>query len=148
MSAIQTTENNRVDEKGRITCEVYSYRLTRRFEITSPEPVRIAKVAGEVTELLRNGAHVESLAPRYVYTRLADLKIRMIGEATANARERAERIATESKCRIGAVKEARAGVLQVTTPWSTEVSDSGVNDTSTIEEVNSVVHLSFVIEAT
>ncbi len=149
LGAIDTTENFRVDEKGHETREVVSYKLVRRFEVTSSEPGRVAKAAGEVTELLKTGAHIESLAPRYVYTKLAGLKVRMIGEATANARERAERIACESKCRIGAVKDARAGVLQVTTPWSTEVSDSGVNDTSAIEkEVNSVVHLVFIIEAT
>ncbi len=149
LGAIDTIENFRVDEKGHETREVASYKLVRRFEVTSSDPTRVAKAAGEVTELLKTGAHVESLEPRFVYTKLAELKVRMIGEATANARDRAERIAVESKCRIGAVKDARTGVLQVTTPWSTEVSDSGVNDTSSIEkEVNSVVHLTFTIEST
>jgi hypothetical protein len=147
LTAINTTENFRTDEKGRETRELLSYTLSRRFEVTSSDVGRVAKAAGEVTELLKTGAHVESLSPRFVYTRLADLKVRMIGEATANGRERAERIAAESKCRIGALKEARAGVLQVTTPWSTEVSDTGVDDTSTIEkDAKSVVHLTFIVE--
>lgn len=106
---------------------------------------RVLDVAGSAK--IRIGAHVESLAPDFVYTKLADLKVRMLGEATANARERAERIASGSGCRVGAVKEASAGVLQITPPWSTEVTSSGVNDTSSIEkDVTSVVHLSMMIE--
>jgi hypothetical protein len=90
---------------------------------------------------------VESLAPEFIYTKLADLKLIMIGEATANARERAERIAKESRCKVGSVKDARAGVLQITRPWSTEVTSSGANDTSSVEkDVTSVVHLSLVID--
>jgi len=70
----------------------------------------------------------------------------MIGEATANARERAERIAKESGCAVTTVKDARAGVLQITRPWSTETTASGANDTSSVEkDVTAVVHLSLVI---
>lgn len=93
LGAIDTTEHHRTDEKGRETREVVAYRLARQFELSSPDPARVARAAGEVTELLKTGAHVESVSPRFVFTKLADLKIRMIGEATANARERAERIA-------------------------------------------------------
>jgi hypothetical protein len=81
-----------------------------------------------------------------VVTNLGDLKLRVIGEATANARARAELIATNSRCRVGEVREARAGVLQITPPWSTEVTSSGVNDTTSIEkDITSVVSLDVFI---
>ncbi len=148
LGAIDTHTHYRPDDKGRETREVTAYRLSRRIEVRSGDPGRVAQAAGEVTELLKTGAHVESGAPRYLYTKLADLKVRMIGEATANARERAERIAAESRCRIGAVKDARAGVLQITPPWSVDVSDSGLNDTSSIEkDVTAVMRLAFAIES-
>jgi len=144
---IRTETHYRRDEKGNETREITSYRLVRVFEIRTPDVKKVEKTSGEVTEILRTGAHVESLAPEFIYTKLADLKLVMIGEATANARERAERIAKESRCRIGTVKDARAGVLQITRPWSTEVTSSGANDTSSVEkDVTSVVHLSLVIE--
>ena len=45
------------------------------------------------------------------------------------------------------MKDARAGVLQITRPWSTEVASYGIHDTSTIEkDVTSTVHLTFLIE--
>lgn len=147
LGAIDTTAHFGRDERGNATRDVVSYELARSFEISTPDPARVQKAAGEVTELLKSGAHVESLLPKFVFTKLSDLKIRMVGEATANGRERAERIAAESKCRLGAVKDARAGVFQVTQPNSMEVSDRGVNDTTTIEkDVSAVVHLTFLID--
>ncbi len=146
LGAIHTTRHYRLDEKGRETRELLSISLSRGFTVTWADVGKVAQAAGEVTELLQTGAHVESAAPRYVYTKLADLKVRMLGEATANARQRADLIARESRCRIGAVKDARAGVLQITPPWSTEVTASGVNDASSIEkDITSVVHLTLMI---
>jgi len=144
---IHTTPHYRRDDKGRETREVLAYQLSRRFLVRLADVGRVAKAAGEVTGLIKTGAHVESLGPEYIYTGLAGLKVAMIGEATADARERAEHIAAGSKCRIGAVKEARAGVLQITPPWSNEVSSGGINDTSSIEkDITAVVHLKITIE--
>lgn len=145
--AIDTSIHLERDAKGNETRKVDSYLLTRRIRVTLADVERVARAAGEVTELLKSGVQVESGAPEYVYTKIADLKIRMIGEATANARLRAERIAEGTRCRLGAVKDARAGVLQITRPWSTDTSSGGMNDTSTVEkDVTSVVQLTFVIE--
>ncbi|HZE99841.1 MAG TPA: SIMPL domain-containing protein [Planctomycetota bacterium] len=144
---IRTETHYRKDEKGNSTREITSHELSRAFEIRTSEVRLVEKASGEVTEILRTGAHVESLAPDFVYTKLSDLKIAMIGEATRNARERAEQIAAGSGCRIGSVKDARAGVLQVTRPWSTETTSSGANDTSSVEkDVMSVVHLTLTID--
>jgi len=49
--------------------------------------------------------------------------------------------------RVTEVRNARMGVMQITRPHSTEVSDAGVNDTSSIEkDVMSVVSLSLGLE--
>ncbi|MCI0341908.1 MAG: SIMPL domain-containing protein [Planctomycetales bacterium] len=144
---INTETHYRPGPKGQPTREVAAYALTREFRVASPDVAGVGKAAGEVTQLLRTGAHVVSIAPEFVYTKLADLKIRMVREATENGRERAETIAEGSGCRIGAVKEARAGVLQITPPWSTEASSEGIHDTSTVEkDVTAVVRLTFMIE--
>jgi len=134
------------DANGRDTQVIFAHRMTRHFDITTPDCDRVHAAAGAVTDLLRTGLQVESRPPSFLYTRLAELKVRMVGEATANARERGETIARGSGCRIGPVLDARAGVLQITAPWSTEVTSSGIHDTGTIEkDVTSVVHLRFEI---
>ena len=146
LGPIHTVSHRRRDEKGLELPETIAFELWRTFSIRTNEVNRIAQAAGQVTELLKGGARVESLAPDYVFTGLQDLKIEMLGLATADARQRAERIAAESRCRIGEVREARAGVLQITPPWSTDVSSSGINDTSSIEkDITSVVHLNLEI---
>jgi len=145
---IHTVAHHKRDDKGNELREVVSYGLSRTFSIRTPDVEKVSKAAGEVTELLQGGAHVESLRPDFVYTRLQDLKVEMLGEATRNARERAELIARESRCRVGAVRDARAGVLQITPPFSTEVSSGGMNDTSSIDkDITSVVHLTLIIES-
>jgi len=145
---INTVTHYRRDEKGNETRDITSYRLARTFEIRTPDVRKVEKASGEVTEILKSGAQVSSLAPEFIYTKLSDLKIVMIGEATANARERAERIAKESGCAVTTVKDARAGVLQITRPWSTETTSSGANDTSSVEkDVTAVVHLSMLIKS-
>jgi uncharacterized protein len=107
----------------------------------------VAGAAAEVTELIKDNVLVVSAAPEYHYTKLSDLKIQMIGEASKDARARAEQIALNAGCALTEVRNARMGVLQITTPNSTEVSDSGINDTSTIDkDVMSVVSLTIGLE--
>jgi hypothetical protein len=145
---IATVTHYKRDAKGKETREAVSYELRRTFRVDTQEVEKVDRAAGKVTDLVRGGIQVMSVEPEYVYTKLADLKIEMMGRATANARERAEQIATKSGCRVGVVKEARAGVFQITAPWSTEVSGYGVYDTSTIEkDITAVVHLLLTIES-
>lgn len=146
--AISTDVHRKKDDKGNELREVVSYELTRSFTVTVEDVRRVERVAGEATELLKGGLRVLCDAPEYVVTNLGEWKMKVIAEATANARARAELIATNSKCRVGEVREARAGVLQITPPWSTEVSAGGQNDTSTVEkDITSVVSLDVAILA-
>jgi hypothetical protein len=146
--AIATEVHRKKDEKGNALRDVLSYELTRSFTVTTEDVRKVERVAGEVTELLKGGLRVMCSAPEYLVTNLGEHKMKVIAEATANARARAELIATNSKCRVGEVREARAGVLQITPPWSTEVSAGGQNDTTTIEkDITSVVSLDVAILA-
>jgi hypothetical protein len=144
---IHTVAHHKRDDKGNELRDVAAYELSRVFAVRTPDVEKVSRAAGEVTELLQGGAHVESLRPDFVCTRLQELKVEMLGEATRNARARAELIARESRCRVGAVRDARAGVLQITPPFSTEVSGGGMNDTTSVEkDITSVVHLTVHIE--
>jgi uncharacterized protein len=107
---------------------------------------KIAGIAREATELINQGILIESSAPKYYYTKIGDLKIEMLGEAAKDAKERAERIASSTGNSIGSVKSAKMGVLQITAADSTDVSDYGVFDTTTIEkDMTAVVNVSFAV---
>lgn len=135
------------NEKGRQTNEVAGYRLTQSIAVTSKDVQKIADVARTVTSLLKGGLQVNSGSPEYYLdsTRLNDIKLKLISQATANAKGRAQAFA-ESGISIGAIKTARQGVFQVTPPNDSGISGYGRFDTSTIQKtVKSVVTVTYSI---
>ena len=82
-----------------------------------------------------------------MYTNLGDLKVEMIGLASEDAKLRAEQIAKRTGDDIGEVRSSRTGVIQITSKNSTDVSDYGINDTSSLEKkITAVVSISFSID--
>lgn len=146
VSSITTTTLTRTDEDGRSTGEISGYSLKQTISVTSNDVDRIAQVAREATELINQGILLESSSPQFYYTKLGDLKIEMLGEAAKDAKARADRIAESTGSSIGSIRSAKMGVMQITAPESTEVSDYGVNDTSSIDkDVNAVVNVNFAV---
>jgi hypothetical protein len=146
VSAISTTTLKRRDSDGNDTGEITGYSLDQSIEVRSNDVQRIAQIARESTELINQGILIESSSPRFYYTKIGDLKVEMLGEAAKDAKERAEKIAASTGNSIGAIRSARMGVLQITAADSTDVSDYGVYDTSTIEkDMTAVVNVSFAV---
>ncbi|MHC4224848.1 MAG: SIMPL domain-containing protein [Planctomycetota bacterium] len=142
--AIRTETHYRHDAEGKQTRGVAAYTLRRELTVTSGEVERVAVTAGEVTRLIREGVLVVSSAPEFYYSRIADLKIELMGLASRDARTRAEEIASNAGSSVGTVRSARMGVLQITRPHSTEVSSYGIYDTDTIDkDVRAVVSVTF-----
>jgi uncharacterized protein len=146
VSSITTTTLKRRDADGNETAEITGYSLTQSIEVRSNDVQKISQVAREATELINQGILVESKAPQFYYTAIGDLKIEMLGEAAKDAKERASRIASSTGNSIGSVRSAKMGVLQITAADSTDVSDYGVYDTTTIEkDMTAVVNVSFAV---
>lgn len=152
ISSISTTtqkknENNYASNTASDSSQITGYSLKQQIEVRSNEIDKIAQIAREATELINQGILIESNAPQYFYTQLGDLKIEMLGEASKDAKERAEKIASSTGNSIGTVRSARMGVLQITAADSTEVSDYGISDTSTIDkDITAVVNISFAVQ--
>lgn len=147
VSSIATTQQHGKDTDGNDTSEITGYSLSQQIEVRSNDVAKIAQIAREATELINQGILIESAAPKYYYTQIGDLKIEMLGEAAKDAKERAERIASSTGNSIGSVRSAKMGVLQITAADSTDVSDYGVYDTSTIEkDMTAVVNVSFAVD--
>lgn len=147
VSAITTTPQKRQDANGNETSEITGYMLQQQIEVRSNDVQKIAQVAREATELINQGILIESKPPQYYYTQIGDLKIEMLGEAAKDAKERAEKIASSTGNSIGSVRSAKMGVLQITAADSTDVSDYGVYDTTTIDkDMTAVVNVSFAVD--
>ena len=147
LSAVTTTRNTARDAKGNSTDEVTGYELAQTLEITSDDVAGVTRVGSRATELIKEGVMLESDPPRYLYTKLGDLKVEMLAEATKDAAARARQIADNSGSRLGAVREARMGVMQINPVHSNDVSGSGNNDTTSLEkEITAVVSAQFELK--
>lgn len=147
ISSIATTTLKKQDVNGAETSEVTGYMLKQSIDVRSNDVDKIAQIAREATELINQGILIESTPPQYYYTQIGDLKIEMLGEASKDAKVRAEKIAASTGNSIGAVRSAKMGVLQITPADSTEVSDSGMYDTTTIDkDLTAVVNISFAVD--
>lgn len=147
ISQISTDKVYKKNEKGNATNEIQWYILSEGIEVRSKDVEKVDKISRESTELINENIEFESYAPEYSYTKLDELKIEMLAKATENAKQRAENMVKATGNKIGFMRSARMGVFQITPINSTEVSDWGVNDTTSLEKkVTAVVTVSFAIE--
>lgn len=141
-SAVKTRQNEKrlYNSQGDyIGDEFIGYQLSQSVQIESNEVEKIERVSREVTELLNQGVRFYSEAPRYYYTKLADLKIEMISKATEDAKIRAEKISEFSGGEIGDLESAKMGVFQITGQNSKEsYSWGGTYNTSSKEKTASI----------
>ncbi|MGB9866496.1 MAG: SIMPL domain-containing protein [Bacillota bacterium] len=132
---------------GMMTRDISGYVLRQSIEIRSREVDKVTAISRESTELIEKGIEFESYPPQYYYTKLNELKIDMLGEAARDAMTRAEKIAASTGARIGHSRAAKMGVFQITPKNSTEVSDYGINHTSSLEkEITAVVNAEFPLQ--
>ena len=147
ISPVTTETVYKKNEKGNDTNDIQGYCLSQNVEVRSNDVDKIAKVSRESTELIDQGIQFTSPAPEYFYTKLDELKIEMLAKATENAKQRAESMVKATGNKIGFMRQAKMGVFQITPITSTDVSDYGENDTTSLDKkVMAVVTVSFAIE--
>ncbi|MFM7468112.1 MAG: SIMPL domain-containing protein [Vampirovibrionales bacterium] len=131
---------------GGTTSEVESIGFSQTVNVETSQIPKVQQGAQTINDLIEKGVQLNAMAPRYLYTGLDAIKIDMVGRATKNAKERAEAIAKQTGTHVGGVVEASTGVFQITSPYSTEVSDYGIYDESTVDKkVTAVVNASFTL---
>ena len=147
INQIETETVYKKNDKGNDTNTIEGYRLKQSVELRSNDVDKIARISREATGLINEGIEFYSGSPDYSYTKLDELKVEMLAKATENAKLRADNMVKATGNRIGFMRSAKMGVFQITPINSTEISDWGVNDTSSLEKkVTAVVNASFSIE--
>lgn len=103
----------------------YSYgdnRPPERYRYSNTVTLRSGRVTEALAALRRSGDIVsrgvmlntdEGGGPDFEYTRLNDIKPALIAEATSNARKSAEQFAKDSGARIGGIRSANQGVINI-----------------------------------
>ena len=99
----------------------------------------VEQTSREVSKLIDTGIELNSYSPQYYYTKLAELKIKMIEQATQDAKNRAETIATNGGGVLGKLTYASMGVFQITAENSSdEYSWGGSFNTSSKRKTASI----------
>jgi hypothetical protein len=124
------------------------YRLSQTVTIESNEVDKIEDISRQVTELINTGVEFYSNAPQYYYTKLAELKIEMIAEATRDANERATKIAENARAKVGKLKDATMGVFQIVAQNSSEEYSWGgsFNTSSKRKSASITVRLEYEVD--
>lgn len=124
--------------------QVIGYQVTRSFEVRSPRVQAIANAAEATSQLIASGIPVQAEPLQYVYTHLADVRPTLLAAAVKDAENRAHVLLGATGGKLGKLRGVDVGVFQVTSPNSTDVSDYGEYDTSTLEkDVTAVVNVTF-----
>lgn len=101
------------------------YRLSQGFTIESKDVDKVENISREISALIAQGITIEAYQPSYYYTKLDDVKLSLIEQASADARDRAEKIAENAGTAIGRVASAKMGVFQITGANSNEEFSAG-----------------------
>jgi hypothetical protein len=118
---IEKQFDNLYDDNGnQISSTFTGYRLQQNVQIESTDVERVEEISRNVTELINSGIEFYSNTPSYYYTKLAELKIEMIAEATQDANVRAQKIAENAGGSLGSLKSADMGVFQIVGQNSSE----------------------------
>ena len=127
--------------------DVRSYNASQMIDIESGDVNLIKAISLEISSLVERGVNFQVNQPEYYYTKAGDIKIEIQAEAAKDAMIRGQRIAEATGRKLGTLKSARMGVLQITPENSNMTSDYGINDVSSIrKEITAVVSANFSID--
>lgn len=123
------------------------YELRATVSVDSPDVAKITKISNMVDDLAGEGVLFQTYGAQYFYSKLAEARVSLLGDALKDAKARAKEIAKASGGNIGKLKTATSGVVQVLSPNSIEISDYGSYDTSTVEkDVSVTVRATFFVK--
>ena len=125
---------------------VTGYRIQRAVSVISEQLDSVEKIALNPGQFIKEDLLFEYSRLEYFYSGIDELKKALLAEATRDARSRAEEIAQSMGRGINTIQSARAGVFQIREPYSTEVQDYGIyNSTSRKKDITVTVHAEFIM---
>lgn len=137
----------RYTPNGNMTNDIAYYNLTQTIIAKSNDVNKIKEVSSDIQNLIDQGIDINILNTEYFYSKLGDLKVELLKDATTDAKDRANAMLKATHNHPGKIQSVQMGVFQITPVDSTNVSDMGINDTSSIEKkVTAVANVVFRIK--
>jgi len=128
ISPVSMDENYYYDKNGTPTEKTYNLR--QPIIIDSKEVDKVEGVAKNVESLVQKGVMLSTYSMiQYFYSKVPELRVSLLANAVRDAKARAEKILEPSGGKVGKMRTASSGVVQVLPVNSVEVSDYGMYDT-------------------
>ncbi len=122
------------------------YILTQNITVNSDDVEGLTNISKNINAIISQGVIFQTNSLEYYISNLPELRVSLLGEAVADAKARAESLASSSGKKVGGLKSASSGVVQVVSQNSTDISDYGSYDTSAInKQVMVTVKASFTL---
>ena len=132
---------------GNTSNDIAYYNVSMPIIVKSKNVQKIKEISQELPGLISKGIDINVYNPSYYYSQLSDVKVKMLEEATKDAKQRAAAMLKATHNRVGKIQSVKMGVFQITPVNSNDVSDMGINDTSTIEKkITAVSNVTFQIK--
>jgi hypothetical protein len=123
------------------------YRVSQQLDVSTRKIDVVEQAATRLGALIERGVGVSAQPLAYLSTELTRAKLDALESATEDARRRAEILVHGLGGKLGSMRSSSLGVYQVTPRDSTDVSDYGINDTSSREkDVTAVVSATFAVK--
>ena len=139
--------NYKRDHNGNYTDIPDTYNMTQPYSISSDNVELIKEISNEITGLISKGVDINVYNTSYNYSKMPELKVSLLEKASTDARNRAASMLRATHNSVGKIQSVRMGVYQITPVDSTDVSDMGINDSTTIDKkVTAVANISFKVK--
>ena len=110
------------------------YTVSRSVVIRSGDVERLKALANDSKPFVGIGYTVNVSGLELTYSKLHEMRVALLTEAIADAKARAEAIATNSGRAVGQLRNAAGGVVQVLPADGVEISDYGMYDTTSMQK--------------
>ncbi len=110
------------------------YSMTRSVIVRGTDLATLSQLANNTAPLNGNGYTVSVYGLELTYSKLDEMRVSLLSDAIADAKDRAEAIAANTGRGVGPLRNATGGVVQVLSQGSIDVSDYGSYDTSSMNK--------------
>ncbi len=124
------------------------YDLYQEVTVTSTDLDKVDTISRDITKLIESGVEFNSYAPEYYYTKLDELKLQLIADATENAKARIDLMAEGTGSAAGKLLDSNLGVFQITAQNSSSESYSyggAFNTSSRMKTASITVKLKYAV---
>lgn len=124
------------------------YDLYQEICVTSSDVDKVDSVSRDITQLIEANVEFDSQSPEYYYTKLDELKLQLIEEATQNAKDRIDIMAEGTEATVDKLLTANLGVFQITAQnTNSDYSYGGTfNTSSRLKTASITVRLNYSVK--